>query len=83
MSFRFVGLRKAAIGGSWMGFLHLTERCTLRSFRRMLEMLGSAWLYVRTNRILSVSVFLFWRFVSACGIDVFFRLDNGSFYLLV
>ena len=66
MSFRFVGLRKAAIGGSWMGFLHLTERRnTLRSFRRMVEMLGSAWLYVRTNRILSVSVFLFWRFVSA------------------
>ena len=54
MSLRFMGPRKVAIGSAWMAFLHLSEVCrTGRCFRRMLEMLGSAGLYVWTRRILS------------------------------
>ena len=50
----FVGLRNFAIGGSGMAFLHLSEVCKSgRYFRRMLEMLGSAGLYVWTRGILS------------------------------
>ena len=52
MSLRLVGLRKAAIGGCGMAFLHLSEECrTGRRLRRMLEMLGSAGLYVWTRGI--------------------------------
>ena len=54
MSLRLLGLRKAVIGGSGMAFLHLSEECrTGRCLRRMLEMLGSAGLYVWTRGILS------------------------------
>ena len=54
MSLRLVGLRKAAISGSVKAFLHLSEKCrTGRCFKRMLEMLGSAGLYVWTRVVLS------------------------------
>ena len=82
MSLRFVGLWKAAIGGSVVAFLHLSERCsTGRCFRRMLEMLGSAGLYVRTKGIFSVSVFLFWCPCSVGGLDPMNVSRHGEFRL--
>ena len=54
------------MGGSGIAFLHLSEECrTGRCLRRMLEMLGSAGLYVWTRGILSACVFLCWGLCNA------------------
>ena len=71
MSFMFVGLRKDAIGSSGIAFLHFSDECRIgRYFLRMVEMLGSAGLYVRTKGILCAWVLWFLRLCSACDLGV-------------
>ena len=71
MSLKFVGLLKAAMGGSGMAFLHLSDRCSIgRYVLMMVEMFGRAGLYVTTNGILCACVSVFLRLSSAWGLGV-------------